>query len=100
MLWFQGHYLANEADQVKWQASPFSVPRCSGLAPALVLTVGFDPLAGEGNAYVRRLQSAGVEVDARYMPGQMHAWVVMPSAATTISVLAAELNRRMRHATG
>ena len=39
------------------------------LAPALVVTAGFDPLRDEGEAYVELLRSKGVEVAGKRYPG-------------------------------
>lgn len=61
--WFTDHYLPPGAPRDDPRASPLLAERVDGLAPALVLTAGFDPLRDEGKAYADRLQEAGVPVD-------------------------------------
>lgn len=61
MEWFIGHYTdLDDADDVR--ASPLLAQDFSGLAPAIVVTAGFDPLVDEGAAYAEKLSAAGVEV--------------------------------------
>ena len=77
MKWFYEHYLRKPADVDDWRASPLRAADLSGVAPALVLTAGNDVLCDEGEAYARRLQQAGVPVQLRQFPDQIHGFLTM-----------------------
>ena len=77
MKWFYEHYLREPADIDDWRASPLRADDLSGVAPALVLTAGNDVLRDEGEAYARRLQEAGVAVQLRHFPDQIHGFLTM-----------------------
>lgn len=64
MHWFRDRYLRSTADRVDPRASPLlaSDADLAGVAPALVVTAGFDVLHDEGHAYAERLRHAGVRV--------------------------------------
>ena len=64
MRYFADHYVPRETDRLDWRASPLLAPSLAGAPPALVLTVGHDPLAAEGRAYAERLEAEGVPVAA------------------------------------
>ncbi|OBA57258.1 lipase [Mycobacterium sp. 1100029.7] len=73
--WFTDLYLRGSgvaADEA-W-VSPLKAADLSGLAPALVVTAGFDPLRDEGNEYATALRSAGVLVDHRQFDSLTHGF--------------------------
>ncbi len=80
MDWFEQHYLppAGERpadfDPADRRLSPLRTADLTGLAPALVVTAGFDPLRDEGEAYAARLAEAGVPTLARRMPDLIHGF--------------------------
>ena len=77
MVWFIGHYLRGPADKADWRASPLLASSLQGLAPALIVTAGFDPLCDEGEAYAEALRSAGVAVVHERFEGQIHGFLSM-----------------------
>jgi acetyl esterase len=55
--------------------SPAVAESLDGVAPALVITAGCDPLHEDGLAYVRRLREDGVRVESLHYPGQIHGFM-------------------------
>lgn len=80
MNWFFNHYLKKAAHWDDPLASPLLSKDLSGLAPAYVMTAGFDPLRDEGKAYADRLKEAGVPVDYVCYQSQIHGFVSMAGA--------------------
>jgi acetyl esterase len=76
MQWFEGHGLVG-VDPHDPRVSPLRAEDVSGLAPATVITAGFDPLLDEGSAYAARLREAGVPVRERCYAGLVHGFVQM-----------------------
>ena len=80
MAWLTDMYLErpDQADDVR--ASPMLAEDLSGLAPALILTAGHDPLADEGRAYGERLKAAGVPVEHVCFEGTIHGFLSFAGA--------------------
>jgi acetyl esterase len=76
-LWFTANYLRDPSDAADWRASPLKARDLSRLAPAYVMTAGFDPLRDEGRAYADRLHAAGVKVTYECFEGMIHGFVTM-----------------------
>nr|AMK51986.1 alpha/beta hydrolase fold carboxyl esterase [uncultured bacterium] len=80
MNWFFGHYLKKAEDWDNLLASPLLNDDLAGLAPAYVVTAGFDPLRDEGRAYADKLKAAGVPVEYVCYEGQIHGFASMAGA--------------------
>ncbi len=80
MNWFFNHYLSKAKHWDDPMASPLLSDDVSDLAPAFIMTAGFDPLRDEGKAYADRLKEAGVAVDYVCYERQIHGFVSMAGA--------------------
>ena len=69
-----------------------------GLAPAYVVTAGFDPLRDEGEAYARLLAGNGVEVEAERYPSLIHGFLHIVGAGRECKAAVAEIADRLRSA--
>ncbi len=89
-------YLVGNEDLSDPRISPLQGD-LSGVAPAHVVTAGFDPLLDEGKAYADRLREAGVPVEFRCEEGLIHAFTNMGgigrAAPAAIDRIAAALQR-------
>jgi acetyl esterase len=75
MDWYEEQFLGADGGRSDPRASPLLAQELGGIAPALVVTAGFDPLRDEGEAYARRLQEAGVRALLRRHPGYVHGFI-------------------------
>jgi acetyl esterase/lipase len=96
MDWFMGHYLGAEADPADPRASPIRSDDLSGLAPALVVTAGFDPLVDQGEAYAKRLRDAGVPVIYRCYDGLAHAFTAFTGVVPAADIACREIAGLLR----
>ncbi len=78
MKWYWNHYLRTPEDGDDPYASPLRARDLGGLPPALVLTAEYDPLRDEGEAYARRLASAGVRTRMVRYDGAIHGFFTLP----------------------
>lgn len=71
------------AGEVSPYASPAIARDLSGLPPAYVSTMEFDPLRDEGIEYALRLLQAGVQVELHQYPGTFHGSALVTEAAVS-----------------
>jgi acetyl esterase len=75
MAWYEEQFLGPDGDRSDPRASPLHAADLAAVAPALVVTAGFDPLRDEGEAYARMLSEAGVRAVLRRHPGYVHGFI-------------------------
>jgi acetyl esterase/lipase len=91
MDWFMGHYMGPGDDPADPRLSPLRERDLSGLAPAVVVTAGFDPLIDQGEAYARRLRKAGVPVVYRCYDSLAHGFTAFTGAVPSADVACREI---------
>ena len=74
MEWLKNQIPDDLAAEDPW-LSPALAPSLKGVAPALVITAGYDPLRDDGLAYIERLRDDGVRVESLHYPGQIHGFI-------------------------
>jgi acetyl esterase len=83
-VWSWKHYLGpNHQGEVSPYAAPARAKDLSGLPPAYVSTMEFDPLRDEGILYALRMLQAGVQVELHSYPGTFHGSGLLPGAAVS-----------------
>jgi acetyl esterase len=91
-------YVRTPSDKAHPYASPLMTPDLSGVAPAYVMSAEFDPRRDECEAYVARLQDAGVEAVARTMVGHVHGSCMLTATWAPARQWQAEANAAIRRA--
>jgi acetyl esterase/lipase len=89
--WFAGHYMGPGDNPADPRLSPLRAPDLAGLAPAVVVTAGFDPLLDQGEAYARRLKEAGVPTIYRCYDSLAHAFTAFTGAVPCADVACREV---------
>ncbi len=100
--WFHGHYVQDARDMADPRASPIRSRSFQGLAPAFILTAGYDPLRDEGAEYARLLEENNVPTTFVHMSDQLHGFLTMGrvirAADAALEIAATALKRAFRHA--
>ncbi len=89
--WEAGRLLGPEDDPADPRVSPLQATDLRGLAPAIVVTAGFDPLVDQGEAYARRLRNAGVPLVYRCYDHLMHGFSGFTGAVPAADVACREI---------
>ena len=89
-------YLGEDRSDVSPYASPAIAADLTGLPPAYISTMEFDPLRDEGIEYAVRLMRAGVSVELHSFPGTFHGSSAFPAAVTAREI--AEMMTVLRQA--
>ncbi len=95
--WFMERYFP-EGVPNDWRAAPLLASSHADLAPALVITAEFDPLRDEGEAYVDKLQDAGVPAKASRYDGQIHGFFGMGALVPAANGAVDEAGAALREA--
>ena len=98
MDFYEDAFLAPGVDRADPRVSPLRAPDLSGVAPALVVTAGFDPLRDEGEAYAARLRADGVPTLLRRHPGYVHGFFNVLGLGTGPREAVAEMGGVLRAA--
>lgn len=72
MTWFKNHTISKPEDVYDPRMSPLLHGNFADLAPAIIVTCGFDPLWDEATAYGDALEAAGVPLERIHMPDMIH----------------------------
>jgi acetyl esterase len=91
---FRSNYLPQPADWNDWRASPALAKSHAGVAPAFVLSAGFDPLLDECRQYAELL----VEVAYREYSDMIHGFIVMGGVLDTANAAVADCCAALRRA--
>lgn len=98
MEWFWEQYLRSPIDGHNPFVSPLRAPDLAGVAPATVVTAGFDPLRDEGIAYADALSDADVPVTHDHYPSMAHGFLSLTDsvdrADEAVDELAATIRER------
>jgi acetyl esterase len=91
IAWFHEQYVGSRAPLTDPRHAPLHAASFEGLAPALVVTAGFDPLRDEGEAYAAALVAAGVPTLMRRFEALTHGFFNMVGVSTDCRLAVVEI---------
>ena len=95
ILFYRSHYIG-QSDYTDFRASPILASNLTNLAPAFVLTAGFDPLVDEGFAYAEKLKAAGNIVEYKCYPDMIHGFLRMGGIMQTANRAVQEISEKIK----
>jgi acetyl esterase len=98
MDWFMGHYMGPQVDPADVRLSPIKAASLKGLAPAIVITAGFDPLVDQGECYAHRLKDAKIPVIYRCYDSLAHGFTAFTGAVPAADTACREIAGFVRQA--
>jgi acetyl esterase len=96
--WFESRYLNRIEERDDPRASPMKFPDFSNLAPATIVTAGFDILRDEGAKYAAMLERAGNQVDFCVEASLIHGFFNMGGVVTLARSANARIAARLGEA--
>ena len=75
--WFSAAYYRDDIHRRNPYADPINAGDLGGVAPATVVTAGFDPLRDGGTAYAEKLVADGVATRYENYPSMVHGFMTM-----------------------
>lgn len=94
--WALAQYLGPQDDPGDPRISPFRAADVSGLAPAVIVTAGFDPVADQGELYARKLRAAGVPTIYRCYEQLPHGFPAFAGVARCAETACCEIGGLLR----
>jgi acetyl esterase/lipase len=94
--WYMLQYTGSTIAQPDPAQNPLCAKQFSGLAPALIVTAGFDPLRDEGEDYAAALRQAGVPVVLKRFDGLLHGFCSMATISPACDAALGEIIAELR----
>jgi acetyl esterase len=93
-------YLPEGTDPADPRISPLRAEDLAGLPPAIIHTAEFDPMRDEGNAYAKRLMTAGVVVEHVCHDGMIHNFHAMGAILPQGRLVLLQIGEQIRRVVG
>ena len=94
--WFSRKYRGEHYGTLDVTADPGLEQDLAGLAPALIVTAGFDPLCDEAEDYARRLKLAAVPTTLLRFDGLVHGFIHMLAVSRACKRALSEIAHQLR----
>lgn len=89
-------YVPGDVDPADPRLAPLYAEVPEGVAPAYIVTAGFDPLRDEAEAYAEKLRDAGVKVELHRYPDQIHGFFNVVGAGRSARAAVEEIAAKLR----